>query len=195
MVCYKTAIVHGLKHDSTIGPCLLVTTILHEFHDHKGHQGTICMFEVIRMSYWWPKPWQNIIKYKDKCSVHAKHLPNMAKYPQQHLEMPLIPMTVLAIESIGHLPITSKGNRWALKAICLHTSDVFAILMKEKLVENIVQAYLSSILAHKCGSVAILSANETEFKNKVLNEACNQLVIKRLFSNPFPPQATWKCKS
>ena len=78
-------------------------------------------------------------------------------------------MAVLATDTIGHLTITSKGNRWALTAICLHTSYVFTIQMKKTSAENIVQAYLSCILAHKGGSVAILSDNGTEFKNKELN--------------------------
>ena len=51
-----------------------------------------------------------------------------------------------------------------------------------------IQAYLLSILAHRDGSVANLSDNGTEFKNKVLNEVCNQLGIKRLFYNSFHPQ-------
>ena len=73
----------------------------------------------------------------------------MARYPQQHLEVPQIPMAVLAMDTIGCLPIPSKGNRWALTAICLYTSYVLAVSMKEKSVENVVKAYLCGILAHK----------------------------------------------
>ena len=47
--------------------------------------------------------------------------------------------------------------------------------MKEKSAKNVIQAYLSGILAHKGGRVAIFSDNGTEFKNKVANEACDQL--------------------
>ena len=57
-------------------------------------------------------------------------------------------MAVLAIDTIGHLPITSKGNSWALTAICLYTSYVFAILIKEKSAENVGQAYFSGILVY-----------------------------------------------
>ena len=91
-------------------------------------------------------------------------LHNMASYLQQQLEVLKIPMTVLAMDTIGHLPIPFKGNRWALTVICLHTSYMSA--------ENVVQAYLSGILilTKKGGSVAILSDNGTEFKNKVLNK-------------------------
>ena len=93
------------------------------------------------------------------------------------------------------LPITSKCNRLDLTAICLHTSYIFAVPMKEKSAENVIQAYLSSILAHKGGSVAIISDTGTEFKNKVLNELCDQLGIKRLFSNLFHLQSNVKVEN
>ena len=73
----------------------------------------------------------------------------MAKYPQQHLEIPSIPMAVLAMDAIGHQPVPSKGNRWDLTAICLHTSYMFADSIMEKSAETIEQAYLSAILDHK----------------------------------------------
>ena len=58
-------------------------------------------------------------------------------------------MAVLATDTIGHLSVTSKGYIWALTAICLHTSHMFAILIKEKSADNVLQTYLSGILAHK----------------------------------------------
>ena len=84
------------------------------------------------------------MKYIGKCSVHAKHLPSMARYPQ-HLEIQQLPMAVLAIDTLGCLPISSKGNRWALTAICLHMSYMFTILMNEKSAKNVIPPYLSCI--------------------------------------------------
>ena len=60
--------------------------------------------------------------------------------------------------------------------------------MKKQSAENVVKAYLSGILAHKGGSVAILNDNRTEFKNKIHNEACDQLITKRLFFILLHPQ-------
>ena len=142
-VLQKHQYIHGLEHAVTIAPCALVPTILHEFHDSKGHQGTICTFEAIRRSYWWRKLWQDIFKYVGKCSICTKHLPNMERYPQQHLEVPKIPMAVLAMDTIGHLPVTSIGNRWVLMAICQHNSYVFTVPMNKKSAESVVQAYVS----------------------------------------------------
>ena len=97
-------------------------------------------------------------------------------------------MAVLAMDTIGHLPITSKSNRWALMAICVHSSYIFAVSMKEKSAEDIVQAYLPNIPTHNGKSMAILSNYGKEFKNKMLTEVCDQLGIKRLFTDPFHPQ-------
>ena len=69
----------------------------------------------------------------------------------------------------------------------MHTY-VFVLPMKEKSAENVILAYLSNIFAHKGGSIAILSNNGTDFKNTTFSEACNQLNIKRIFSNPFQAQ-------
>ena len=65
----------------------------------------------------------------------------MAMYPQKHLEILQIPMAVLAIDTISHLPITSKGNRWALGAICLHTLYLFGVSLKEKPAENFIHDF------------------------------------------------------
>ena len=48
---------------------------------------------------------------------------------------------------------------------------------------------------HKGGSIAILNDNQTKFKYTVLDDACEQLGIKRLFSNLFHPQGKSKMEN
>ena len=79
----------------------------------------------------------------------------MARYSWQYLEVLQVPMAVIAMDIIGHLPITSNGNRWALTAIAYAVLMWFAVLMKERSAENVVQAYLSGILVPKGGSVGV----------------------------------------
>ena len=82
-------------------------------------------------------------------SICTKHLPSLTRYPQQHLEVPKVSVAVLAMDTVGDLPITTTGERWVLTVIYLHTSYVFTVSMKEKSAENIVQAYLPNILTQK----------------------------------------------
>ena len=134
----------------------------------------------------------NFIKYINKCDICAK---KSARYGQIPTEAPRntkkyleVPMAVLAMDTIGHLPVMSRGHQWALTAICMHMSYAFTILVRDKSAENVIQAYLSRIFAYKEGSIAILTDDGTELKNTVLTDACEQLGIKRLYSNPFHPQ-------
>ena len=57
-----------------------------------------------------------------------------------------------------------------------------------KSAQHIVHAYLTGILAKAGGSCAILLDNRTEFHNKCLIAACDQLGIKQIYSNPFHPE-------
>ena len=53
---------------------------------------------------------QDIMKHINKYDICAKNLPNMAKYPQKHLEIPQVQVTGLVMDTIGHLPVTSRGH-------------------------------------------------------------------------------------
>ena len=44
----KQQYTHGLSYDIIMVPCSLVQTILHEFYDSTGYQGTISTFQTIR---------------------------------------------------------------------------------------------------------------------------------------------------
>ena len=162
----------------TIAPPSNVPITLHEFDNCKGHQGTIFTFEAIRRSCQWLKLHQDTVQDINKCDICSNNLLTMVKYPQTHLEIPQIPMAVLAIDTIAHLPGDSKDNKWPLTAISLNTSYVFTVSMKEKSAEIVIQAYLSGIHANEVGSVAILSDNGTEFTVMLLMKHVINLELK-----------------
>ena len=55
--------IHGLKYNVIIAPCSTMPLILQEFHNSKGHQGTICIFEA--------KLHQDIVKHINRCNNYA----------------------------------------------------------------------------------------------------------------------------
>ena len=63
-------------------------------------------------------------------------------------------------------PASSKGNRYALTAICMLTGFTFCIPLKNKTAEEVVKAYLNHICCVFGPSKKILTDNGTEFKNK-----------------------------
>ena len=67
-------------------------------------------------------------------------------------------------------PPSSKGNRYALTVICMHTGVVFCIPLKTKSTEDVVRAYIDRVYSQFRGSENILTDNGTKFKNKLINE-------------------------
>ena len=122
---------------------------------------------------------QRDVKYHiSNCIPCSKNLPNISCYPQLHLEIPKIPFTCIAIDTIGKLPTTSSGNRCALTCIDLLTSYIIAVPMPDKTAKSIVEVYLSGILSRARASMACLSDNGLELKNSQMNTVLKQLGIK-----------------
>ena len=99
-----------------------------------------------------------------------------------HLEIPKVPFTCIAIDTIGKLPIISSGNKYALTCIDLLTSYIPAVPIPNTTTELPVEAYLSGILSRTGASMACLSDNGTELKNSQINTVLKQLGIKHIFS-------------
>ena len=100
----------------------------------------------------------------NKCIMCSKNLPNTAGHPQLHIEIPKVPFACIAIDTIGRLPTTSKGNRYALTCIDLLTSHVIAVPIPNNAAESVVEEYLSGILSRTGASMVCLSDNGSELK-------------------------------
>ena len=98
-----------------------------------------------------------------------------------------VPFACIAINTIGKLPITSSGNRYALTCIDLLTSCVIAVPILNKDAELVVEAYLSEILSRTDVSMVCLLDNGSELKNSEMNTVLAEFGKKQIFSNPYRP--------
>ena len=87
------------------------------------------------------------------------------------------------MDTIGKLPTTSSGNKYALTCIYMLTSYVIAIPMLDKTANSVIEAYLSGVLSRAGASMICLSDNGTELNNNQMNT-----ILKQLYSNPYRPQ-------
>ena len=132
---------------------------------------------------------QKHFKYHiSNCITCSKNLPNISCHQQLHLEIPKIPFACIAIDTIGKLPTTSSGNRYALTCIDLLTSYIIAAPMLDKTADSVVEVYLSGILSRARASMVCLLDNGSELKNSQTNTILKQLGIKCIYSNPYRPQ-------
>ena len=132
-------------------------------------------------------------RYVERCPPAHQQLPVM--YPvlpnqlyklPMHLEIPKVPFIGCAMDCIGPLPATSKGNRHTLMSICLLTS--YMVPLKSKTVGEISMVYIKEILSKTLCSKFIFQHNGTKLKNDQLMSVFNTLGIKYIYINPYHPQ-------
>ena len=106
---------------------------------------------------------QSIYKHIRTCKLCVQFLPNKINTRPIHLKIPQVPFAGCAVDTIGLLPTTSKGNKYALTFMCLLTSYLIAVPLKSKTAEEVTMAYINHILPTTSCSTFILQDNSTEF--------------------------------
>ena len=98
-------------------------------------------------------------------------------------------MEFIAMDLIGEFhPASSKGNRYALTAICMLTRFTFCIPLKSKRAEDVIKAYIDHICCPFGQSRKILMENGTEFKNKLWTDVFDKLKTEQKFTPIYSPQ-------
>ena len=180
--------VNNIEVNAIVVPTPLIYTLLHEFDNCKGHQGSARTFNMLKQKFWWRGMRIDVKSHINNCITCSKNLPNIAHHPQLHLEISKVPFMCIAIDTIGKLPITTSGYKYALTCIDLLTPYLIAVPMPDRTAESMVEAYLSGILSRTGASMLCLSDNGSELKNNQMNTVLKQLGIKCIFSNPYRPQ-------
>ena len=184
----QTILVNNLEVCTTVIPIALTNTLVHEFHNCRGHQGCARTLNALKRRFWWKGMRMNVKYHISNFITCSKNLPNISCHPPLHLEFPWIPFICIAIDTIGKLPTTSSGNKNAFTCIDLLTLYVISVPMLDKTADSVIEAYLSGILSRAEASMVCLLDNGSELKNNQMNTILKQLGIKCIYSNLYRPQ-------
>ena len=86
-------------------------------------------------------------------------------------------------------PPSTRGNKYMLTVIDMLTGFTMAVPIKNKNAETICEAYRDNIYCVFGGSSRILTDNGSEFKNRDMQEVCQTLGLKHIFSPVYMPQS------
>ena len=118
-------------------PQTLTEPALQLAHEGLGHNGIPRTYALLRCQYYCLKP--SVTKHVKQCILCQKHNKQVVKYNKLHFEASPAPMKFISMDLIGEFhPPSSKGNRYALTVICMHTGFVFCIPLKTKCAEDVV---------------------------------------------------------
>ena len=107
------------------------------------------------------------------------------QFEKQIFQPGVQPMEFVSMDLIGEFhPPSSKGNRYALTAVCMLTGYTFCIPIKNKSAEEIVMAWRNHIAFPFGVCRKLLMDNGTEFKNDLFSRvAWNSSELREKFTH------------
>ena len=185
----RVLMVNGLLYKPVVTPSILKDCLIMLAHDEQGHNGFKRTYGSLQTVYYWKGMKRQIQLHCRRCRTCARHNVVAQEFSKEHFSTPAQPMEFIAMDLIGEFhPASSKGNRYALTAICMLTGFTFCIPLKNKTAEEVVKAYLNHICCVFGPSKKILTDNGTEFKNKMWEEVYKLLRTQHSVTPIYSPQ-------
>lgn len=163
--------------------------ILNKFHDdplHGGHCGQRRLYAKIRSKFYWKQMSKSIRQYVQKCHhcqvnksyVKTKEELNITPTPQKQFD-------IVTVDTVGPLPKTESGNRYAVTLICNLTKYLVTAAVPDKDSRTIAKAVFDSFISIYGPMQQVLSDRGTEYKNQTLEELCRILQIELVHSTAY----------
>ena len=181
--------------------CILVPQVLQDFmiilaHDYSGHNGSRRTYNCLKRQYYWPGIRKQIFRHCKKCKECVLQNQGQPEKCFGHVDSPYLPMEFICMDLVGPIhPPSSRGNKYVLTVIDMLTGFTMAVPIKNKNAETICEAYRDNIYCVFSRSSRILTDNGSEFKNKEMQEVCQTLGLKHIFSPVYTPQSNGRLES
>ena len=122
-----------LLYTPIVVPDILKDCLLILAHDKQGYNGFRRTYASLKNRYHWKGMKKSVYQHYTICQVYTKHNIKTQQLKNEHFSSPPQPMEFIAMDLIGKFhPASSKGNRFALTAVCMLTGFTFCIPFKSK---------------------------------------------------------------
>ena len=175
--------------------CILVPQVLQDFmiilaHDYSGHNSSRRTYNCLKRQYYWPGIQKQIFRHCKKCKECILQNQGQPEKCFGHFDSPDLPMEFICMDLVGPIhPPSSRGNKYVLTVIDMLTGFTIAVPIKNKNAETICEAYRNNVYCVFGRSSRMLTDNGSEFKNKEMQEVCDTLGLKHIFSPVYTPQS------
>ena len=124
---------------------------------------------------------EQVDSYVNKCLLCCQHTTHKVKYESKHLPIPDKPFDGICLDCVGPLERSKRGFIWILTCSDLHSPFLLAVSMKSKSADDVIHAYIKTILPQIGPSRFILMDNRNEFKNDTMNSVLIRLNTEHKF--------------
>ena len=114
-------------------PSILIFQVLRTAHDDLGHNGFPRTYATLKRVFFWKGMKEDIRKHCKTCATCQLHKLENVKFERKIFKPSLQPMDFICMDLIGEFhPLTSRGHRYALTAVCMLTGFTWCVPLKTK---------------------------------------------------------------
>ena len=173
-------------------PASVQPEVMRLLHDGPGaaHFGRAKTLNKVKALYYWPRRRQSVIQHCRNCTICAKR-----KGPQRRLHGPLQTYQVgtvmerVAVDILGPLPLTDRGNRYILVAQDYFSKYPFAVALPNQEATTIAEALVDGFFCHFGACAEIHSDQGRNFESSVMTEVCKLFGVHKTRTTALYPQS------
>ena len=178
----------SLTFKQLVLPEKLRDNVLQVAHDSilGGHLGNTKTLDRVLNNFFWPGITQDVQRYCQSCDICQRTFPKGRGGKAPLGQMPIIhtPFSRVAVDLVGPLPLSNKGNRFILVLVDCATRYPEAVALKN-IETTTVAEELVNIFCRVGIPNEILSDRGTQFTSDLMNEVARLLSLRQLFTTPY----------
>ncbi|CAB3992292.1 Transposon Ty3-G Gag-Pol poly [Paramuricea clavata] len=154
-----------------------------------GHMGINRCLERLQRRYYWPGMAAEVqlwIAECEKCNRRKTPVPSQ-KAPMQSIEIGQ-PMELWAMDVLGPLPMTARGNQYILVMSDHFTKWVEAVPMPNQRAETVAKAFVNEVVTRHGVPSKLLTDQGRNFEADLMKQVFSLLGVRKLRTSPYHPQ-------
>ena len=154
-----------------------------------GHPGQTRMHRYIRETYYWPQMAADIYKTIRNCTTRAKNRVKLRKRTHPLRIFPATrPLESLAIDILGPLTKTKKGNRFLLVMSDRFSNLTHVVPLRRIDAYTVAVAFVEAWVFKYGPPKTFISDNGKQFATKFFQAVFSLLLISNIFTSTYHPQ-------
>lgn len=173
-------------------PESLRKTALQSHHNHTtaSHRGVNKTLSSLRHRYYWPGLTSQTYRWVTRChECGAKKTPSRKRRAPLKQYIVGAPLERIAMDILGPLPVTPRGNRYVLVVSDYFTKWTEAYAIPDQSAETVAEKLVSEFVCRFGVPRQLHSDQGTNFESKVMSEVCKLLDIEKTRTTPLHPQS------
>ena len=178
-------------HWQLVLPTVMREQVMQMLHDHKcaGHLGQHKTLARVRMRFYWYKLKDDVNNWCKQCEVCAKKkmpIPKGKAKLQQHIVG--CPLERVALDILGPLPRSSRGNRYILVVADYFTRWTEAYPIPNQEATTVARRFIGEFVCRYGAPLQILTDQGAQFQSQLFAEMCQLLNIDKTRTSSYHPQ-------